>query len=589
MARLLLFTEPNLHLGQDASLPPSWCNLGTARLAAWCRSRGHAVSLLPFFSTLLDSLALSPEGQRWLLERADAATPTLLGMQAREQSWACKKIADTAHLAFGPALERFIYGPHAAGLSRLLADLLTTASRDASCADHPFLDSAELQAERAAADWIGVSMGRVGDPLVEALIRRLARRWPVVVGGSTTACMSQAERERILDELGARALVVGPGERPLSELLEAGSPPRAVVLEEQRYPEVEDLLPAFDLLDLDRFYFPQRVLPVQLSHGCYWRRCAFCRRDVAGLGCRHLPARSIARQLATLADRFDCCSFSLSDEALAPRQARAFCRALLAESGGTTGLSFFAGARPERGFDEATLELMARAGFKVVFWGIESGSARLLRRMRKGTSPPTAERVLRTAAACGITNLCFFMVGFPGETEDDWQATLGFWERNHASIAYNRINPFVLEQGSRVYAHPEEYGVEPIQTAGSGSRPYRVESGIDHARALELKRELLERVSAGLFRIDCGAFFDPPGLGDGDEKLAFLAAQVLGGARLLDAQAGFDGRSQELIPLNPHAREMLAQLAGREPDQGWLQEASRRHRFLVVKTGARGL
>ncbi|MDD2901456.1 MAG: radical SAM protein, partial [Syntrophales bacterium] len=75
---------------------------------------------------------------------------------------------------------------------------------------------------------------------------------------------------------------------------------------------------------------------------------------------------------------------------------------------------------------DATLKLMHRAGFDVIFVGVESGSDAQLRRYKKPTtSRMLAEDILRAKKA-NIVVIASFITGYAGETAADHQATKEF-------------------------------------------------------------------------------------------------------------------------------------------------------------------
>ncbi|WP_218079417.1 B12-binding domain-containing radical SAM protein [Anthocerotibacter panamensis] len=67
---------------------------------------------------------------------------------------------------------------------------------------------------------------------------------------------------------------------------------------------------------------------------------------------------------------------------------------------------------------------MAAAGCRRIFFGIESGSQRVLQQMGKRFSPEVARQALLDANEVGIRAAAFFQVGYPGETTEDILATL---------------------------------------------------------------------------------------------------------------------------------------------------------------------
>jgi len=583
MARLFLISEPNLYPEQDAYLPPHWCNLGTTQLAGTCRARGHEVTLQEFYATLLRASLETADGRAWLFGHVDDRSPMISRMlQDRGPGWSHDRLAEVAQTARHPDLGSFLYGPHLAGLSVLMRDVLGLLIRHRDEPDHPLLQTLVDAARAASPDWVGVSMTRVGEPLTQALVRRLADAGlSVVVGGSGLDGCGVEAHHHLLQECGARSLVVGPGEEPLCALLDGDRRPAATVVLRGGVPvfvgegtarlPTERVDPAFDLLDLDAYYFPHRVLPLQLSHGCYWKRCAYCRKDVCGKRYVAFDPEEAAARVLRLAETYATEIFSINDESLAPDLAAAFAKAVNEQNAGRRNLRFFAGARPEKRFTAPVLGRLADAGFDLIFWGVESGSSRVLERMGKGTDPNTVAQVLRSAHTCGIVNLCFLMVGFPGETEADWEDTLSFLEQNASSIAGFRLNRFVLEPGSPIFDAPEAFGIEVIPPEGdSPEHGYRVlGKGISAERARRLRNTLLQDVAGGRLRARNDCYFSPPLPGDGDEPLPFFVAQVVEHARLLRA-GEIPPPDADLIPLTPPARERLTLVAPTDrPERYW--------------------
>lgn len=93
--------------------------------------------------------------------------------------------------------------------------------------------------------------------------------------------------------------------------------------------------------------------------------------------------------------------------------------------------------------DGFTLELLPTirdSGCIEIKYGIESGSQRILNRMRKGISVETMERTLRSTVENGIHTKCFLMFGYPGDNIESANETIEFLERNRDYI--DRVNLF---------------------------------------------------------------------------------------------------------------------------------------------------
>jgi B12-binding domain/radical SAM domain protein len=78
--------------------------------------------------------------------------------------------------------------------------------------------------------------------------------------------------------------------------------------------------------------------------------------------------------------------------------------------------------------DEDILEAVRRYTVGWVFFGIESGSEKMLKAMKKGTTPEKNLEAVDLAHRCGVKVGGSFIVGYPDETEEDYQATLDFMD-----------------------------------------------------------------------------------------------------------------------------------------------------------------
>ncbi len=101
--------------------------------------------------------------------------------------------------------------------------------------------------------------------------------------------------------------------------------------------------------------------------------------------------------------------------------------------------------------DEEELQLMAKAGCRLISWGIESGNEQVLRHAHKGAYPDKAERALRWARQAGIMNWGYFIIGLPTETEDTIRQTIDFAKKLPLDIALFHVaapypgTPFFFE------------------------------------------------------------------------------------------------------------------------------------------------
>jgi anaerobic magnesium-protoporphyrin IX monomethyl ester cyclase len=89
--------------------------------------------------------------------------------------------------------------------------------------------------------------------------------------------------------------------------------------------------------------------------------------------------------------------------------------------------------------DREMLHLMGKAGCYYIAWGLESGNAGILSRVRKGVDPQRAAESLTWSHEAGIRNWGYFIIGLPGETEETIKETIRFAKSLPLDIALFHI------------------------------------------------------------------------------------------------------------------------------------------------------
>jgi anaerobic magnesium-protoporphyrin IX monomethyl ester cyclase len=254
-------------------------------------------------------------------------------------------------------------------------------------------------------------------------------------------------------------------------------------------------IPDFDGMPTDLYLAPDLVLPVWASRGCYWGRCAFCN---VGYGeSKHfdeLQAERVAEEMVALSEAYGANDFFFVDEALSPRMLKALSSQLV-DMG--TSFNWATCVRFEPSISADLLRLMRRAGCRLLSFGMESGSQRVLDLMDKGTRVETMERILQDSTAAGIWNHTFLFFGFPGETEEDARETIKFFRANQGVIHSISSSIFLLERHTRAFADPQAYDIRRIVPPGphwdlAYYFEYEVSSGISSQRAEEIEAAFVD-------------------------------------------------------------------------------------------------
>ena len=259
--------------------------------------------------------------------------------------------------------------------------------------------------------------------------------------------------------------------------------------------------PDFGDFSLEDYISPGVILPFLTSRGCPWGKCVFCTHHHSYLRYRGLGIEECLRQIRQLKGRYGARLFNFYDEMISPGRFRRLARAMIDEG---MGICYSAYAKPTKSFDADLLRLIHRSGGRVIMWGVESASQRVLDIMRKGTKIKEIERVLQESSHAGLMNLIFIMFGFPTETEAEFYETINFLERNKACIHALSKGKFVLTGGSLVQKEPGRFAITEIREA-AGSRvynrvfDYRVSRGLGPREVASLfKKNIKYLESVGL-------------------------------------------------------------------------------------------
>jgi hypothetical protein len=110
--------------------------------------------------------------------------------------------------------------------------------------------------------------------------------------------------------------------------------------------------------------------------------------------------------------------------------------------------------------------LWRKSGLYRVRLGVESGSQKVLHLMRKSIQVEQIRRAVAGFALAGIKTTTYWVIGHPGETEEDFQKTLGMVEELKNSIYQAECNPFLyhysgqsssnLWEAKRMLLYPEK-------------------------------------------------------------------------------------------------------------------------------------
>ena len=191
-------------------------------------------------------------------------------------------------------------------------------------------------------------------------------------------------------------------------------------------------------LDVPAVLSLERFTTMQTSRGCPWP-CVFCDIPIFNEGKwrSRSPEHVVAEFEQLQKDGYGAVYFVDDHFLLQPRRIEAICKGLIEKK-----ITIQWGC--EGRVDSVCMQLfplMAEAGCRTIMFGIESGSQKILDRLKKEQTLEEIEAAVTNAKKAGIEIVHgFFVVGNPDETEEDMRQTFRFASRLRLdTFAFNRL------------------------------------------------------------------------------------------------------------------------------------------------------
>lgn len=186
---------------------------------------------------------------------------------------------------------------------------------------------------------------------------------------------------------------------------------------------------------------------MSISRGCVFN-CGFCEtRKLWGNICRSFSPERVIGEIEDLMTRFGTRGiYFINDNfTLRKEKTKELCKLMIEKK---LNLEWVCDTRVDL-VDDELLEFMSKAGCRVVWFGVESGSEKVLQRIGRNTKPEQVEAAFKLCKKHGIKTACSFMIGLPDETLADMEVSLKFAKKINPDFCM--FNIFIAYPDSRLY------------------------------------------------------------------------------------------------------------------------------------------
>ena len=311
-------------------------------------------------------------------------------------------------------------------------------------------------------------------------IKELCPDKMIVFGGSRTVDMLGI---RVLEAFDYVDFVVsGDGEKPLYMLSTVDDPSSVPGLMYRRGEKifwnknndssVVDLntlpIPLYDQFykdmsmvcdEIKQYFQVHGRLPVEISRGCWWKKCSFCNLNIQYNKYREKNVDKIVEEIKFLSNKHKILSFQIIGNTLPKKNYRVLFKKIMETN---IDLNFFVEARAGD-LKSNDYTLMKKAGFSAIQTGIEAFSQSYLKKMNKGVRVIDNIASLKFCMENNIENRYNIIIGYPNEEEIDFEETKRNIQFIRQYIDPPRISPLIVGYGSPIHKNPEKFNIKKLE------------------------------------------------------------------------------------------------------------------------------
>jgi len=322
---------------------------------------------------------------------------------------------------------------------------------------NPIWKEVEKNIRKFGPDIIGITMFTANykvAKIIAGIARKLNREVKIVVGGAHPTI----DPEGTLRNGEFDYLVRGEGEFTFLELVDGKDVSEITGLSYKEKGGIVHNSPRPFIEDLDSLPFPSRDLflnntsnidyeNIITGRGCPYS-CIYCAsKKIWDKKVRFRSPDNVIRELIYLKEKFNSPILYFVDDTFTLKKDRAkeICRGIIERN---LDLKWKCDTRVDC-IDYELVSLMKQAGCIRIKIGVETGSEKIMKKIKKGLTKDKIRKGVEIIKKVGLPLTVYLMAGFPGETNDDIRQTIEFGKEIDADYySLSIVAPYL---GTEIY------------------------------------------------------------------------------------------------------------------------------------------
>ncbi len=220
--------------------------------------------------------------------------------------------------------------------------------------------------------------------------------------------------------------------------------------------------------ELDNLPFPDRDLSykelyngdvILTSRGCPFR-CTYCASGNSALPIKYRDVKEVVKEIMLLKNDYNTKFIRIVDDTFTANKKRVKLLSDLIVENNLHDIEYSVGSTVAL-MDEGLAASLVRMGVKRITFGVESGSEKILRAVNKNIKLDEIINAIKITTAYGIKAHCFFMIGFPYETQEDVYSSIDLIDKicnDKTTFEFNIVTPY---PGTQLFT--QAFGSEHIE------------------------------------------------------------------------------------------------------------------------------